>query len=152
MAERHLRIVLAAEDVLGEADTRAREPLRSGHRAVSQHLLATLGEADLEELGDRGPEPVQVSDRPLPELVVAVKRQPAVLTQPLRVADQGRTLHPLGRRLPQELGFTITHGRSVRDDPRMADELLAPFSGTVIAIAHGADEAVRAGAAVRHQR
>jgi acetyl-CoA carboxylase carboxyltransferase component len=30
----------------------------------------------------------------------------------------------------------------------MADELLAPFSGTVIAIAHGADEAVRAGAAV----
>jgi acetyl-CoA carboxylase carboxyltransferase component len=30
----------------------------------------------------------------------------------------------------------------------MADELLAPFSGTVIAIAHGADEAVSAGAAV----
>jgi acetyl-CoA carboxylase carboxyltransferase component len=40
----------------------------------------------------------------------------------------------------------------LRDDPQMSSaaeiELLAPFSGTVIAIAHGADEAVSAGAAV----
>ena len=92
--DRHRAVVLAAEQVLGVVDPRAREPLGARHLRRGQHVV--IAALDAEEVPDRGPEAVEVLDRPAPQLVVAPVAALA------HEAGHQRALHPLGRRLPQQ--------------------------------------------------
>ena len=90
--DRHGIRILAAEQVLGVVEPRAREPLGARHLARRQH--AVVAPRDAEEVPDRGPEALQVLDRPAPQLVIALV---AVLAHE---AGHQRALHHLGGRLP----------------------------------------------------
>ena len=89
--DRERRVVLVAEHVLGVVDERAREPLRAGHLPRGQHGRTAL--ADAVAIPDRGPEPLEVLDRPAPQLVVAV--EPALA--PVG-AERGALQQRVGRR------------------------------------------------------
>ena len=66
-------IILAPEDVLGVAQPRPGEPLGPGHLQTAEHALAGDREPDVEERDDRRPEPLDVVDRPSPQIAVAVE-------------------------------------------------------------------------------
>ena len=78
MQDRGLGVVLAGEDVLGVVEAGAREPLGAGHLAAAEGALDLAVGLDAEEVPDRGPEGLEVGDRPAPELVVAVEAQSAL--------------------------------------------------------------------------
>src|SRR3954471_2703620 len=105
MPERDLVLPLAAEDVLGVVQLRAGEPLRAGHRALGEHPLVRLRRLHLEEVPDRGPEVVELFDRPAPQRVVVVRVDvdAAIVVQPARVARERRVLAALVGGLPQRL-------------------------------------------------
>jgi hypothetical protein len=100
VADGHRVVVARAEEVLGVGQPRPREPLRAGHLAPSEHALVRLGGLHVEELPDRGPEALEVVDRPAPQLVVV-----ALATDRAREAGDGRVLDALGGRTPQQLGL-----------------------------------------------
>ena len=87
---------LAPEDVLGEADLGAGEPGCPWHRLVSEYAGSGHFEAHVEELDDRGPEPLQVIDRPLPQLLVVLKSQTALAREPLLIAHDPGALDLFG--------------------------------------------------------
>src|SRR3954453_18510723 len=102
MADRHVAVGTAAEDVLRIAEPCAREPMGSRHLASGEHALVRLARLDLEELPDRRPELLELVDRPLPQLGVAIEAEPAYLVEPLAVARDRRGRDPLGARLPDD--------------------------------------------------
>ena len=103
MADGHRVVVAIAEEVLGVGQARAREPLRAGHLAPPEHALVRLGGLHVEELPDRGPEALEVVDRPAPQLVVV-----ALATDLAREAGDRGVLGAVGGGVPQQLGL---HGR-----------------------------------------
>ena len=58
--------VAIGEYVLGIVEPGAGEPLCTRHPAVSEDLVVAIVRADAEVAPDRGPEPFQVGDGPLP--------------------------------------------------------------------------------------
>ncbi len=64
--DRGLGVVLAGEDVLGVVEAGSRKPLGAGHLAAAEHRLGVAVGPHREEVPDRGPEPVEVLDRPAP--------------------------------------------------------------------------------------
>jgi hypothetical protein len=93
--DRQRLVALAAERMLGVVHPRAGEPLGAGHAAVAQHRV--VGAVNGEKVPDRGPEALQVLDRPRPQLVVV----PEVLVEPAHVARHRGALDQLLRRLPE---------------------------------------------------
>src|SRR5206468_3080999 len=89
--------------VLGVIDPGAREPLSAGHLGPPQHALRRLTEADLAELGDRGPEPRDVIDRPPPQRVVIGELEAARLLEPSLVPGDGGPLDSLAGGTPKDL-------------------------------------------------
>ena len=103
VAEQQRRVlVVAAQRQLGVVEGRPREPAGPGHAPLGQGR-AGRRPADLEELPDRGPEPVQVVHRPAPQLVVGCEPQPSPVAQPVQVAGDDGALDPLRRRRPHRL-------------------------------------------------
>ena len=64
-------VVVGAHQVLGEVEPRAREPAGAGHLVGREHRAVRRVRLDLEEVPDRRPEPRQVVDGPLLQLLVA---------------------------------------------------------------------------------
>ena len=84
-------------------DRRARRRVNHfapGIARVGEHLVV-VG-LDVEELPDRRPERLEVVGRPVPQRVVGVEAQPALVLQPAHVARHRGALDPLLRRLPEE--------------------------------------------------
>ena len=102
MAHRDGLRVAVAERVLGVVERRAREPFRSGHRPAPEHALVRRGGAHVEELPDRRPERLELVDRPVPELVVALGLDPVSLGEPACVAGERRALDARLVRLPED--------------------------------------------------
>ena len=123
VADGHGVGVLVAEDVLGVGQARSGEPLRPGHLPRAEHLVGRRVEADLEEVADRLPEPLQVIDGPLPQGVVVV----GVVADALRVAGQRGALDPLLGRCPQGLVAHLAQatGGRCRVEWRSADSRCA---------------------------
>ncbi len=101
-----------AEDVLGVAEPRAGVPLGARHRAAPEHPGSQRVEADAEELDQRGPEALDVVDRPPPQLGVVAEAEPVRLLEPAAVARQRRPVDLRVGRRPQELG--ACHSRKYR--------------------------------------
>ncbi len=59
-----LGLLAGAQGVLGVVEAGAGEPAGAGHHGVGEDGVGGLGEADVEPLGDGGPEAVEVLDRP----------------------------------------------------------------------------------------
>src|SRR5206468_1173610 len=102
MADRDVTVCTAAEDVLCIAEARTRKPPGSRHLARGEHALVRLARVDLEELPDRGPEVLELVDRPLPQGCVVLESEPARLVDPLSVARDRRGRLPLLARLPDD--------------------------------------------------
>ena len=94
------------EEPLGVAQRGAREPLGARHVAAAEHAL--VGRVDLEPLPQRAPEPLDVLDRPAPQLVV--RREPA------RPHEAGHLRRVRVRRRPQKL--SLRHGGVILGAPR----------------------------------
>ena len=118
MADGHVVVGAAAEDVLRVAEPRTREPLGSRHLASGEHALVRLARLDLEELPDRRPELLELVDRPLPEVGVVAEGEPACLVEPLPVARDRRGGDPLGARLPDD---RRQHGRDATREELATD-------------------------------
>ncbi len=104
-------VVAPAEDVLRVGQPRAGEPVGAGHLTAPQHPLVRALRLDLEEVPDRGPEGLDVVDRPLPEIVVAVEVHPPLRGQPPGVGGQRGPLDGLGRRFPEQASARVRgHG------------------------------------------
>jgi hypothetical protein len=99
VAQRDGVVVLAAEDVLGVAERDVREPPRAGHVARGQHGRRVAVGRDAEEVPDRRPEPLDVLDRPAPQLLVG-----PVLPDVRGEARQRRVRDPLFAGLPEDRG------------------------------------------------
>jgi hypothetical protein len=103
VAEQQRRVVVVAtQRQLGMVEGRPREPARPRHASLGQGRTRDRP-TDLEELPDRGPEPVQVVHRPAPQLLVGPEPQPSPLAQPAQVAGDVRPLDPFRRRRPHRL-------------------------------------------------
>ena len=100
-----VRVLLGAEDVLGEVQPRAGEPRRTRHRVRGEHRRVRRVRLDREELPDRRPESRQVVDRPPLQLVVAGKREPALALEPREVAPDLGLLADVRRRRPEDAGL-----------------------------------------------
>ena len=72
---RGVRVGAGPQRLFGVVQRGAREPLRAGHLARSQHGRGRRVEADVQELGDGRPEAVEVGDRPLVQGGVLVARR-----------------------------------------------------------------------------
>lgn len=70
--------------VLGVVEQRAAEPLGPRHHPLHEHRRALAVVGDLEELPDRGPEALQVVDRPAPQVLVVAQVEVAVRAQPVQ--------------------------------------------------------------------
>ena len=99
-----------AKHLVDHIEPRAREPLRTGHRAPAEHPLVRYGRADVEEMPDRAPEPFKIGDRPAPQRLVIGEGQPALALQPREERRDAGTRDALRRRLPQ--GLDVGHRRS----------------------------------------
>ena len=75
-----------AEHVLGVVQLRALEPARPRHLTRAEHALIGPGEAHAREVPDRGPEVLELIDRPLPQLAVVGKGAAAALPGPAHEA------------------------------------------------------------------
>ncbi len=93
------------QHVVGVVQGRAREPLRTGHASLAQHLVVGPGRADAAVVPDRGPEGLDLVDRPLPQRLVVGELQAALARQPFAITGQPGTRHALGRRGPQGSGI-----------------------------------------------
>ncbi len=111
MEDRRLRVVLAGEDVLRVIDLRAGEPPGAGHLVAREDALGLAIRLHVEELPDRGPEPLEVVDRPPPERVVAVEGESPLGLEPAHVFGHARSLDQLGRRRPGLFGRAPAHSR-----------------------------------------
>ena len=115
-------VLVAAHEVLGVVEPRARKPHRSRHLARGQHALERGVGAQLEELPDRPPEPLEVLHRPPPQIVVAREPLVAAALGELHEAADLRALTQVGGRLPQDLS---DHLSSVASDDCWADSRIA---------------------------
>src|SRR5205814_8906312 len=103
LVELHDRDALAvagprAQRVLGVVQPRALEPAGPGHLAVGEDRVVGPG-PDVEVAPDRGPESLEVVDRPRPEVRVRREVAPDALGEPAHVAGQLRARGGvLGRR------------------------------------------------------
>ena len=105
-------VLVAPEHVLGVVQAGAGEPLRTGHLPRAEDPLVWRPGPDLEELPERAPEPLEVIDRPAPELVVAGMIDPAGVAEPLEVAPELGLLANVGGRRPHhlsDLGAPLDH-------------------------------------------
>src|SRR5262249_32595133 len=93
--DRYFAVVAAAEDVLRIAELSAREPPGPWHLVRGEHALIRHARLDLEELPDRRPEILELVDRPLPEVVIALEADAARLVEPFAVARDRRGRDPL---------------------------------------------------------
>ena len=114
-----VRVVVAADEVLGEVQPRTREPGRAGHRVGGEDRAVRGVRLDLEELPDRRPEPGQVVDRPAPQLVVARECEPTLALEPGEVAPDLGRLPNVRRRRPQDTPAVVA-GRAIRWAPACA--------------------------------
>ena len=95
---------LAGEQVLGVVEPGAGEPIGARHLVAREHRPVRRRGANREEVPDRGPELLEVADRPAPErVVVAAESQSALGLEPAHVAGHVRALDRLGRGLPEQL-------------------------------------------------
>jgi hypothetical protein len=117
-------VLVTAEHVLRVVQPCTREPLRAGHLARAEHPLVRGVRADLVEVPDRGPEGLEVGDRPAPELLVAGEVESALAAQPLEIAPELEALACVCRRLPQDVALREwpTRPRAHRRDPRLRRE------------------------------
>ena len=115
VADRDGVLVAVAEDVLGIGQRRAVKPARAGHLGAIEDRLRRLVEPHAEVLGDRGPEALDVADRPFPQLVVARHRDAVKRRQPVAVGAQTRALRERLVGLPQHLRLAaFLHAASLR--------------------------------------
>src|SRR5579864_1574487 len=98
-------LVPAAQRVLRIVDLRPGKPGRTGKPAIGEHAGIRVVRPDIEELPDRGPEPLQIGHRPAPQLFVGVERPPPPGFAPGEVLRDGGARATLGRRLPQHRAF-----------------------------------------------
>ena len=98
-----LRVLVVADQVLGEVQPCAREPRRARHRVVREDGLVRRVRLHLEELPDRRPERRQVVDRPAPQLVVLLEHEPALPLEPGEVAPDLGRLPDVRRRRPEDV-------------------------------------------------
>ena len=110
--DRNLLRRLVAKHVLGVAQLCPWEPLRERHLAPPEHPRRRPGGTDIEELVDRLPECHDVIDRPLPQALVAGKREASRLREPPRVPRQRRARQLLLRRLPQSAPAHVSFHRA----------------------------------------
>ena len=103
--ERGMLIAAMAQDVLGEIQARAFEPLRAGHPAGVQHPAVRRRGLHSVELPDRLPERLELADRPLPERFVVAEHESLLALEPAHVAHHFARPFALGCRLPEELAF-----------------------------------------------
>src|SRR5207237_336271 len=83
------------------------EPIRPGQAAFGQDPVVGAGRADLEVVPDRGPEALQVGDRPAPELLVVAEAKVSRLRQPVQVPGQVAAPPLLLGRSPHDLGCHV---------------------------------------------
>ena len=76
-------VLVAPHEVLGVVEARALKPLRAGHRAPPEHMRVGRVGADLVELPDRGPEPLEVVDGPALQRFIGAQLQPAPIVEPV---------------------------------------------------------------------
>jgi hypothetical protein len=95
--DRHAVVGLAAEGVLGVVELRAAEPHGARHRAVGEHLVVAARDAEV--VPDRGPEGLELLDRPAVQLLIGLE---AALER-AHVLRHQRVLDELRRRVPQLL-------------------------------------------------
>jgi len=78
------------KNLLNVIDLRAFKPPRTRHDTFAQHRPIRRGRLQVKVVPDAFPESLDLGGRPMPEVVVAIKSQAAVLRQPILVeADLG---------------------------------------------------------------
>ena len=122
---------LVTEGVLCVVQRRAGEPGRAGHLVRAEDLLVRRLGADAEVLPDRGPELLDVVDRPLPQLGVVLGQ--AALA---REARDLCALDAFGGRRPEQLVFG--HGGRGRYPKRRSRRAFATTDTLLNAMAHPA--------------
>jgi hypothetical protein len=110
--------------VLGPVEARIREPARAGHPVIGQRRPRIGRRADVEVPPDRGPEAVEVVDRPAEEVVVRRERSALLALQPGEVDADAGGLSRIGARGPEHRG----RGH-VADDARPEGILTAHAAG-----------------------
>ncbi len=108
-------VLAGSHEVLGVVQARAREPPRSRHPRVGEHVLVGSVGADSVELPHRGPEAGEVVDRPAPELVVDREVAPPVLAQPTHEAADLRARTQIVGRRPQDVSDHRSSGSLMID-------------------------------------
>jgi hypothetical protein len=99
--------------VLGVVQLGPDKPLGAWHLARSEHPPVRLRGLDAAVLPDSGPEPFEVCNRPLPELVIVLEREIPLGLQPLHVVGDPGVLLAFFRRLPEQGSFRgFGHDRS----------------------------------------
>ena len=94
-----------AQGVLGEIHLGAGKPLRARHVPPPQHRRARRRRADLEVVPHRGPERVEVGDRPGAQGFVIGARHTTLGREPAHETGDDSALDAGPRRLPQQIAF-----------------------------------------------
>ena len=102
-------VVDGGERVLGVVERAPREPLRARHRPPSEPARGLVVPADPRPLRTRAPEPVEVVDRPLPQLGVPVEVQVAGVGEPVEERADATGRPHVGRRGPDDLAARLRH-------------------------------------------
>ena len=96
-----VRILVGADQVLGEVQPRIREPRSPRHRVGDEDGAVRRVRLHLEELPDRRPERLEVVHRPALQLVVVGEDEAALALEPVEIAPDLGRLPDVGGRRPQ---------------------------------------------------
>ncbi|MOA34016.1 hypothetical protein D3C78_1553610 [compost metagenome] len=108
--ERHHRdgVIAAAQQVLGEVQCGAREPLGAGHlRTFHQHRVGGLVKANLEEVDNGLPEGLALIDAPGVQSRVVMQLQVMSRVDELAKGVHARLGDAFGAGLPEDVGHGV---------------------------------------------
>jgi len=95
----------APPDMRDEIQARIRKPHRTRHVAARQHTRTRRRRFDCKEVPDRGPERLEIGDRPRTQTLVVAKNATTLVREPAHEPGQfGRFDALLGRR-PQQIAL-----------------------------------------------
>jgi hypothetical protein len=100
-------LVRLGERVLGVVQACSLEPSGTRHAAVGEDGVERRVGAHAGELPQRGPEPLQVRDRPAPQVLVGVEREAALAFEPAQEPREVRVTNQLVRWPPEQ--FALFH-------------------------------------------